>query len=120
MGPREFANEVLRILKGYGVDCTVKIKNGHLDKVVLPCGTVFRGNGYEYLSRSPEAFADKIISRATLGSMEAQAARLKADLSALIGSRQEATERLDAMLSMAPLEGGGIDSSPMPHWRNRS
>lgn len=47
-------------------------------------------------------------------------ARLKADLSALIGSRQEATERLDAMLSMAPLEGGGIDSSPMPHWRNRS
>ena len=47
-------------------------------------------------------------------------ARLKADLNALIGSRQEATERLDAMLSMAPLEGGGIDSSPMPHWRNRS
>ena len=45
-------------------------------------------------------------------------ARLKADLSALIGSRQEATERLDAMLSLAPLEGGGIDRSPMPPWNS--
>ena len=100
MGPREFANEVLRILKGYGVDCTVKIKNGHLDKVVLPCGTVFRGNGYEYLSGSPEAFADKIISRATLGSREAQAARL------------------DAMIWGMPEGEIGIDRKPLAWWRN--
>jgi hypothetical protein len=49
--------------------------------------------------------------------VELQAARLKARLSALIGNRQEWIERLDAMLSLAPMDGGGIDRSSQPYWK---
>jgi len=49
--------------------------------------------------------------------VELQEARLKAGLSALIGNRQERIERLDAILSLAPMDGGGIDRSSQPYWK---
>lgn len=55
-----------------------------------------------------------VVSR--LG-VELQAERLKAGLSALIGNRRETIERLDAMLSLAPMDGGGIDRSSQPYWK---
>ncbi len=49
--------------------------------------------------------------------VELQEARLKADLTALMGNRQERIKRLDAILSLAPKVGGGIDRSSRPYWK---